>query len=61
MINPTREHWKAMERTVGYILSEPYKGLVLKKPKNFKLIYTQMQIMHAMRTIAGVSLVKLVL
>jgi len=36
MVKPTKEHWKAVEHTVGYILNEPYKGLVLRKPKNFK-------------------------
>jgi len=36
MIKPTRGHWKALERVVGYVLHEPYKGLVLKKPVNLK-------------------------
>jgi len=36
IIKPMREHWKAIERTVGYILHELYQGLVLKRPKSVK-------------------------
>jgi len=36
MIKPTAEHWKALDRAVGYVLHEPYQGLVLKKPKNLR-------------------------
>jgi len=38
MIKPMAEHdWKALDRAVEYILNEPYKGLILKRPtKNFK-------------------------
>jgi len=25
MIKPTRDNWKAVERTVGYVLHEPYQ------------------------------------
>jgi len=33
---PTKGHWKALERAVSYVLHEPNKGLVLKKPANLK-------------------------
>jgi len=36
MIKPTIEHWKALDRAVGYVSHKPYQGLVLKKPKSFK-------------------------
>ena len=36
MIKPMAEHWKALDRAVGYMLHEPYQGLVLKKPKNLR-------------------------
>jgi len=36
MIKPTKIHWKALERAIGYVLHEPYQGLVLKKPMYFK-------------------------
>ncbi len=36
MIKPTAKHWKALDRAVGYVLHEPYQGLVLKKPKNLR-------------------------
>jgi len=31
-----KEPWKAVERTVGWVLNTPYQGLVLQKSKNFK-------------------------
>jgi len=38
IIKPMAEHWKALDSAVEYILNEPpYKGLILKRPKNFKL------------------------
>ncbi len=41
MIKPTKGHWKALERMVSYVLHEPHKGLVPKKPVNLKpYIYT---------------------
>jgi len=36
MIKPNGTHWKAVERTVGYVLSEPYQGLTFREPKNLK-------------------------
>jgi len=36
MIKATKEHWKAVECAVGYILNEPHNGLVLRNCKNFK-------------------------
>jgi len=36
MIKPNQEHWKVVERAVGYVLSEPHQGLILRKPKDLK-------------------------
>jgi Reverse transcriptase (RNA-dependent DNA polymerase) len=36
--SPGEEHWKAMERVVGYIKAEHYEGLVYRKPKALRPI-----------------------
>jgi len=36
MIKPTAEHWKALDSAVSYVLNKQYKGLILKKPEDFK-------------------------
>jgi len=36
MIKPMVEHWKVLDRAVGYVFHKPYQRLVLKKPKNLK-------------------------
>jgi len=36
MIKPNDVHWKAVERVVGYVVSEPHQGLIFHEPKNLK-------------------------
>jgi hypothetical protein len=33
LFNPGEEHWKALERSVGYLTSEGTKPLCLRKPR----------------------------
>jgi hypothetical protein len=36
--NPGEEHWKALERMVGYIKAKHYEGLIYRKPKELRAI-----------------------
>ena len=36
--NPTKQHWKALTRLIGYIKSDIGKGRILQKPKELRLI-----------------------
>ena len=38
MTNPGVEHWKSMERMVGYMKSKDFYGIVLRKPESLKAI-----------------------
>jgi len=36
MVKPNSEHWQAIERVVGYVASEPYQGVIFRKPRNLR-------------------------
>jgi hypothetical protein len=36
--NPGEEHWKALERCVGYVISKPHEGLTFRKPRELRSI-----------------------
>jgi len=36
MIKPNGMHWKAVDRVVGYVSSEPYQSLTFREPKNLR-------------------------
>jgi hypothetical protein len=36
--NPGEEHWKSLERMVGYIKAKHYEGLIYRKPKELRAI-----------------------
>jgi len=58
MIKPTIKHWKAVKRSVGYIVHELYQGPASsQRPKSFM----QMWIMQATRITAEASLAELVI
>ena len=38
MTNPGEEHWKALEKCVGYVVLRKYKGLVLRTPRELTSI-----------------------
>ena len=35
MVKPMAEHWKALDRAIGYVLKKWHKGLVLKKSSSY--------------------------
>ena len=38
LTNPSEEHWKALERCVGYIISNPFDGLIFRRPRELRSI-----------------------
>ena len=36
MGHPNNEHWKALECAIGYVLTKPHQGIILKKLKDLK-------------------------
>jgi len=34
MVKPNKEHWKALERAVGYVVNEPYQRVTYRQPRN---------------------------
>ena len=36
--NPTKQHWKALTRLIGYIKLDIGKGRILRKPKELRLV-----------------------
>jgi len=36
MIKQMAEHWSVLDWTIGFVLNEPHKVLILKRPKDFK-------------------------
>ena len=40
MTNPGKEHWKALERCVGYVCEDVHKGLLFRKPRELRSIST---------------------
>ena len=38
LTNPSEDHWKALERCVGYITSNHFEGLIFRKPRQLKSI-----------------------
>jgi hypothetical protein len=38
MTNPGTEHWKALERCVGYVCAENHEGLTLRRPRELRSI-----------------------
>jgi hypothetical protein len=35
---PGEEHWKSLEKMVGYIKAKHYEGLIYRKPKELRAI-----------------------
>ena len=38
MTNPNEDHWKSMERMVGYMKSKEFFGIIFRKPESLKAI-----------------------